>query len=134
MAGAVKSLDEVFARLADSAFRRRFRLAARERDHLRARGKETVLMHARAFVAQRLAPARPANDGKQTPFRGHPVFVAQHATATCGRGCLSKWHGIPAGRPLTADEQGHVVAAVERWLDMRISTVGKGAQQSLPLP
>ena len=133
MAGAVRSLDEVFARLANSAFRRRFRLAARERDYLRARGRETVLMHARAFVAERLAPARPANDGKQTPFRGHPVFVAQHATATCCRGCLSKWHGIPAGRPLTADEQGHAVAAIGRWLDMQLSTESTGAQQSLPL-
>jgi len=130
----VRSLDEVFARLANSAFRSSFRLAARERDYMRARGKETVLMHARGFVAQRLAPARPANDGKQTPFCGHPVFVAQHATATCCRDCLSKWHGIPAGRPLTADEQGHVVAAIERWLDMQFSTDGTGAQQSLTLP
>src|SRR5215203_3158474 len=111
----MESLDDVFARLAHSAFRSRFRLAGREQDYLRARGKETVLMHARAF-AERLAPARPANDGKQTPFRGHPVFVAQHATATCCRGCLSRWHGIPAGRPLTADEQGHAVAAIGRWL------------------
>ncbi len=96
----MRSLDDVFARLADSAFRSRFRLAARDRDYLRARGKETVLLHARDFVAERLAPARPANDGKQTPFSGHPVFVAQHATATCCRNCLSKWHGIPppAGR------------------------------------
>jgi uncharacterized protein DUF4186 len=133
VAGAVRSLDEVFARLADSAFRSRFRLAARERDYLRARGKETVLMHARAFVAQRLAPARPANDGKQTPFRGHPVFVAQHATATCCRRCLSKWHGIAAGRTLTAYQQGHVVATIERWLDMQLSTDSTGAQQSLPL-
>ena len=130
----MRGLDVVFARMATSAFRGRFRLAARERDYLRARGKETVLMHARAFVAQRLAPARPANDGKQTPFRGHPVFVAQHATATCCRGCLSKWHGIPVGRPLTADEQGHVVAAIGRWLDMQFSTDSTGAQQSLPLP
>ncbi len=100
MAGAVRSLDEVFARLANSAFRRRFRLAARERDYMRAQGGAAVLAHVHAFVAERLAPARPANDGKQTPFRGHPVFVAQHATATCCRNCLSKWHGIPppAGR------------------------------------
>jgi hypothetical protein len=129
----MESLDDVFAGLADSAFRHRFPLPARERDYMRSRGKDTVLGHARDFAAQRLAPARPANDGKQTPFRGHPVFVAQHATATCCRGCLSKWHGIPAGRPLTADEQGHVVAAIERWLDMQFSTDGTGAQQSLPL-
>ena len=123
----MRDLDGVFARLATSDFRRRFRLVARERAYMRVRGKETVLAHARHFVAERLAPARPANDGKQTPFRGHPVFVAQHATATCCRGCLSKWHGIPAGRPLTADEQGHVVAAIERWLDMQFSTDGTGA-------
>ena len=109
------------------------RLAPRERDYLRARGKETVLMHARAFVAQRLAPARPANDGKQTPFRGHPMFVAQPATATCCRGCLSKWHGIPAGQPLTADEQGHAVAAIGRWLDMQLPADITRAQQSRPL-
>ena len=99
----MRDLDVVFARLAASAFRSRFRLATRERAYMRAKGRDTVIAHARGFVAQRLAPARPANDGKQTPFRGHPVFVAQHATGTCCRCCLSKWHGIPAGRPLTAD-------------------------------
>jgi hypothetical protein len=72
--------------------------------------------HARDFIAQRLAPAHPANDGKQTPWKGHPVFVAQHATATCCRGCLAKWHRIDKGHELTADEQQHVLATLERWL------------------
>ena len=112
----MRPLDEVFARLAGSAFRRRFRLAAGEAEYLRRKGRDTVLAHARDFVAQRLAPAQPAKDGKQTPFRGHPVFVAQHATATCCRSCLAKWHGIPAGQALSDDEQHHVVAAIERWL------------------
>ncbi len=76
----------------------------------------TVLADAADFVAQRLAPAQPRNDGKQTPWRGHPVFVAQHATATCCRGCLAKWHAIERGRILTAEEQTHVVAAIGRWL------------------
>jgi hypothetical protein len=125
----VRDLDEVFAGLATSAFRRRFRLAPPERDYMRARGRETVLAHARGFVAQRLAPERPANDGKQTPFRGHPVFVAQHATATCCRNCLSKWHGIPAGRALTADEQEYVAAVIARWLTVEASTGGTDAQQ-----
>ncbi|HZH51858.1 MAG TPA: DUF4186 domain-containing protein [Microvirga sp.] len=111
-----RSLDDVFSGLRGSPFRQRFRLTGRERDYVQAKGMETVLTHAHDFVARRLAPAEPANDGKQTPFRGHPVFVAQHATATCCRGCLAKWHGIPAGRPLTADEQGYVVAAIGRWL------------------
>lgn len=112
----MRALDEVFDRLPQSAFRRRFRLAIADRVYLREKGLPTVLDHARDFVRRRLASAKPRNDGKQTPFRGHPVFTAQHATATCCRGCLAKWHAIPAGRALTAVEQAHVVAAIARWL------------------
>ncbi len=112
-----RDLDEVFAALGRSRFRRSFALGAKERDYLSAKGMAAVLEHARAFIAARLAPAAPANDGRQTPFRGHPAFVAQHATATCCRSCLAKWHGIAAGRPLTADEQAHAVAAIARWLE-----------------
>jgi predicted Fe-S protein YdhL (DUF1289 family) len=129
----MRDLDDVFVWLASSAFRQRFKLTKREREYMRVRGKEAVLVHARDFIAQRLASAYPAKDGQQTPFRGHPVFLAQHATATCCRGCLAKWHGIPAGRVLTADEQEHVVAAVERWLDMQAAGDGPGVQQRLPL-
>jgi hypothetical protein len=112
----VKDLDAVFAALQNSSFRRRFRLGPRERDYLQARGLPTVLEHAADFIGQRLAPAEPRNDGKQTPMRGHPVFIAQHATATCCRGCLSKWHGIAKGHELSAEEQAHAVAAIGKWL------------------
>jgi hypothetical protein len=112
----VRPLDDVFARLAGSPFRRRFRLGPKERDYLAAKGMETILLHARDLIERRLAPAEPANDGKQTPMRGHPVFIAQHATATCCRSCLAKWHGIAAGRALEPREQEHVVASIERWL------------------
>jgi hypothetical protein len=98
-----------------------------------AKGRETILAHARDLVARRLAPAQPASDGKQTPFRGHPVFVAQHATGTCCRSCLAKWHGIPAGRRLTPDEQEHVVSAIARWLGTPASVGDSAAQQELPL-
>ena len=88
----MRDLDEVFAALERSPFRRRQVLNDKDRRYLQQRGLETVLQHAADFVAQRLAPAQPANDGRQTPWRGHPVFTAQHATATCCRGCLAKWH------------------------------------------
>lgn len=120
----MRDLDDLFRALAGSAFRARFRLGPAERAYLRAKGMPTVVEHARDFVARRLAPALPAKDGKQTPFRGHPVFVAQHATATCCRGCLEKWHRVPRGRPLDDAEQAHVVAAVERWL--RVQDDGDG--------
>jgi predicted Fe-S protein YdhL (DUF1289 family) len=116
---SVRNLDEVFAALAQSAFRRRQQLSANDADYLREKGLHVVMLHARDFIAQRLAAAQPRNDGKQTPMRGHPVFVAQHATACCCRGCLAKWHGIGQGHALTEQEQAHVLAALERWLRER---------------
>lgn len=109
-------LDRLFEGLARSRFRSRFRLDAADAAYLAARGRAAVLVHAERFVAARLAPAAPAKDGRQTPMRGHPAFVAQHATASCCRACLARWHRIPAGRPLTAAEIAHVVAAIDRWL------------------
>jgi hypothetical protein len=60
-------------------------------------------------VSKRLGSANPLNDGKQTPFKGHPVFIAQHATATCCRGCLAKWHGIRKGEALDPTASTHVI-------------------------
>jgi predicted Fe-S protein YdhL (DUF1289 family) len=112
----MRDLDDLFAALSTSDFRRRFRLRGPELAYLRGRGLPAVMEHAAGFIAARLAVAEPANDGRQTPMRNHPAFVAQHATATCCRGCLQKWHRIPKGRALTDDETRHVLAAMERWL------------------
>jgi hypothetical protein len=112
----VRDIDELFIALGKSRFRSRFHLAGKEAEYLRRRGIDTVLEHARQFVRDRLADAEPANDGKQTPMRNHPAFVAQHATATCCRGCLEKWHRIPKGRALTEAEVTYIIAVIERWL------------------
>ena len=116
-AAFVRDLDGLFAALRRAPVRQRFTLGPHERAYLEEKGMATVLAHAADFIASRLAPAEPRNDGKQTPFRGHPVFIAQHATATCCRGCLKKWHGIEQGRALTAEEQAHAVATIGRWLE-----------------
>ncbi len=90
----MRDIGQILDRLSKSTFRQRFKLGAKEQTYLRTKGRDVVREHARSFIATRLAPAHPRNDGKQTPMRGHPVFVAQHATATCCRGCLAKWHGM----------------------------------------
>jgi hypothetical protein len=119
---SMRDLDELFAALQRSSFRRRFRLREAERRVVAERGLQTVLTHARDLLVKRLAPAVVANDGKQTPFRGHPVFVAQHATATCCRGCLSKWHGIEKGRALANAELDYVVSVIAKWIDQQAGT------------
>jgi hypothetical protein len=98
-------------------FRAKFHLRGRDRVTAELRGPATMRLHARDLIARRLAPAEPRNDGKQTPYRGHPVFVAQHATATCCRSCLERSHQIPKGRELTREEIGYVVDVISRWIE-----------------
>ncbi len=114
--GEKECLENVFRRLGKSRFRSGFRLNAKEVLYLRQKGLPEVLSHGRDFLRKRLAPALPPNDGKQTPWGGHPVFRAQHATATCCRSCLLKWHGIPKKRKLTEQEIDYVLLVIEMWL------------------
>lgn len=130
----MRALEDVFDQLQRSAFRQRFRLKPADEAYLRDKGVATVLEHAGDFVRQRLAPTAPKNDGKQTPLRGHPVFVAQHATATCCRGCLFKWHGIPSGRELSAAEKAHVVEAIARWLAAQDVSFARDEPAATELP
>ena len=113
----MRDFDELFAALKESAFRRRFQLSGQEKDYLQSKGIKVILEHAADFIEKRLAPAQPKNDGKQTPMRHHPVFIAQHATATCCRGCLEKWHRIPKGRALLDEEKRYVLGVLKRWLE-----------------
>jgi hypothetical protein len=116
----MRDLDQLFAALAGSEFRRRFRLGDADRQYLLRKTLPVVLEHGREFVRRRLSPAHPEKDGQQTPMRGHPFFVAQHATATCCRGCLAKWHFIEKDHGLTDLEIDHVLDACARWLRREI--------------
>ena len=113
-------LTDLFARLAKSDFRSRFHLTKKDKEYIAEKGLPTIRRHAEDFIAKRLAPAVIPNDGKQTPMRGHPVFLAQHATGCCCRGCLYKWHHLPAGRELTQEEQQYAVAGLMAWIEKQL--------------
>ncbi len=108
--------EEILNRLSKSTFRSRFHLKEKDLDYIKEKGFPVIKKHAQDFICQRLAPSFPKNDGKQTPMKGHPVFIAQHATATCCRGCLEKWYHIPKGRELTEKEQIFVVSIIMEWI------------------
>jgi len=95
-----------------SKFRLKFRLSQKDRDYIATKGLETIRDHTFQFINARVATDFPKNDGKQTPMRGHPVFIAQHATATCCRGCIQKWHRIEKGRVLNDGEIDYVVELI----------------------
>lgn len=114
-------LTDLFERLAQSYFRSRFYLNAKDKAYIEEKGLDVIRKHAADFIAKRLAPAIIPNDGKQTPMRHvHPVFQAQHATGCCCRGCFEKWHHIPAGRQLTKAEQAYAVAVIMEWIKRKM--------------
>jgi hypothetical protein len=111
-----QNLKQLFSRLAKSKFRSGFKLREKELLYLQNKGFAVIEQHARDFVKQRLVPALPENDGRQTPMRNHPVFIAQHATGTCCRKCTEKWHGIKMGQELTEKQVDYIVSVIMYWL------------------
>lgn len=111
-----KQIDYLFNRLEHSKFRSSFHLSPKYKNYCLDKGMDTIEKHARDFISKRLAPAYIPNDGKQTPMKNHPVFIAQHATATCCRGCLYKWHKIKPGVQLTQVQQDYIVEIIMRWI------------------
>lgn len=127
----MSTYEQTFARLQKSTFRARFHLGEKDRQYIADKGMDTIRHHAVDFVRTRLAPAYIPNDGKQTPMRGHPVFVAQHACACCCRGCLNKWYHVPRGRELTEDEQERVVNLLMEWIKRQLP---EASLLSVPVP
>ena len=117
MGSIVDKTNSVLKSLKRSTFRSRFELTDKDRKYIDAKGLETIRSHALDFITSRVAPEFPKNDGKQTPMRGHPVFVAQHATATCCRGCIQKWHGIRKEVELTDHEVNFIVDLIMGWFE-----------------
>lgn len=84
-------IKNIFDKLAVSDFRSKFKLSQNDKNYIIKKGFSMIEKHAGDFVLKRISPSFIPNDGKQTPMKGHPVFTAQHATATCCRKCIKKW-------------------------------------------
>ncbi len=112
----MQTIDQALFRLSRSKFRSSFRLDIKDKAYIDRIGTQKLREHCKDMIAKRLAPAYIPNDGKQTPYRGHPVFKAQHACACCCRGCLEKWYRVPQGRALTENEQERIVNLLMEWI------------------
>ena len=113
-------IPQTLASLKKSTFRSKFNLTEKDLQYIRDKGIDTIRQHAIDFIKTRIAPQNPKNDGKQTPMRGHPVFIAQHATATCCRGCIQKWHGIKKGKAFSDQDIQFLVKLIMRWIEGQI--------------
>ena len=111
-----KFIDNKLDSLSKSKFRSSFKLKSKDLEYIYNKGYDELEEHAYRFIRERLADEIIENDGKQTPMRGHPVFVAQHATACCCRGCLYKWHHIKKNKKLSEKEIKFIVCLIIEWI------------------
>ena len=113
-------MEEILYKLSKSKFRSSFHLNNKLKEYTKEKGIDTIRNHAYDFINKRLKPKTIKNDGKQTPMKGHPVFISQHATATCCRNCLYKWHKIPKEKELSNKEVDYIVNLIIKWIENEI--------------
>ena len=118
----MQNIESILNNLSKSNFRSKFHLKPKDIEYINEKGMDKIREHAFDFISKRLRPETITNDGKQTPMRGHPVFIAQHATATCCRGCLYKWHRIEKGKELNKEEIEYIVNVIMEWIKREYNT------------
>lgn len=113
----MQTIDNALKKLSKSKFRSSFHLKAKDIAYIDEKGMDTIKSHAEDFINEKLAPAYTKNDGKQTPMKNHPVFIAQHACACCCRSCLEKWYKVPQGKAHTKTQQEKIVKLLMAWIE-----------------
>lgn len=116
----MEKIEYILYKLSLSKFRNSFHLKKKDLDYIKEKGINKIKEHCYDFITMRLAPKNPIKDGKQTPMKGHPVFIAEHATATCCRSCLEKWHHIKKDKELTKEEIEYIVNIIMKWINNEI--------------
>ena len=114
-------INYILDRLSLSKFRSSFHLKDKDFAYTKEKGLDRIESHAHDFISKRLKDVSNMHDGKQTPMKGHPVFIAQHATATCCRGCLEKWYHIDRNKILSKEEEDYVVLVIMTWIKREIN-------------
>ena len=120
-----EKIKNILDRLSKSKFRSSFHLKDKDILYIEDKGIDKIRNHAYDFVTKRLADTSNVTDGKQTPMKGHPVFIAQHATGTCCRKCLEKWHHISKNKNMTDDDIKYVVDIIMSWIEKEYNNYKK---------
>lgn len=116
----MQTVNDALKKLENSKFRSSFHLSKKDIEYISEKGIDTIRAHASDIIKKRLSPAVINNDGRQTPMKGHPVFIAQHACACCCRGCLNKWYKVPQNKELSESQQEKIVNLLMAWIEKEI--------------
>lgn len=115
-------IEDILNKLNSSKFRSSFHLKSGDVNYIKEKGLSKIESHTLDFINKRLKDVSKVNDGKQTPIKGHPVFIAQHATATCCRGCLKKWHKIEKTHILNEKEVLYIKNVIMKWIERELKS------------
>ena len=112
----IEYINNKLKSLSKSKFRNSFHLRKYMINYIKEKGLDKIEEHTRELLIKNISDSNPKNDGKQTPMKGHPTFIAQHACGCCCRSCLEKWHHIPKGRKLEEKEINYLTALIMEWI------------------
>ena len=113
-------IDNKLNSLEKSKFRSSFHLRKYMKEYINVKGIDTIEQHCEDFINKNLKIYNKEKDGHQTPTKNHPVFIAQHATATCCRGCIEKWYHIPKEKELDDREIKRIKAIIMSWINREL--------------
>jgi len=106
-------IDNKLDQLEKSKFRSKMKLKEKDFEYIKSKGLDVIESHALDFISKRLKE-KTEKDGKQTPYKGHPVFIAQHGTGTCCRECLYKCE------ILEEEDIKYIVSIIMGWINRQI--------------
>ena len=111
-----KEIASIRAKLDRDGRSAKFTLGEAEVEYIQSRGIDILRLHATDFIQKRIAPAEPKNDGHQTPTKGHPVFIAQHACGCNDRDTVETFFSLKKGKQLSEKEVTLIVDVLISWM------------------
>ena len=115
------NINKLLNSLSKSKFRGSFHLNNRMKNYVNEKGMAKIQRDAKEIIIKRLSSKNLLNDGKQTPMKQvHPVFIAQHATGCCCRGCLERIHHISKRKELNKYEINYIIEVLVEWIKKEI--------------
>jgi hypothetical protein len=108
---------QLFELLGNSKFRSNFHLKQKDIDLASRHRQKGAIVRWTMFSTDRAGR------------RDHPVFIAQHAPATCCRERIRKWHKIQPGRDLSEVQQDYLVDVIMTWIEKEYAHAIEEAEQ-----
>lgn len=97
------------------------------------KGKIELLKTVEQRIRSSVKAPADAFDGRRTKWEGNPIHYGQHATATCCRKCIERWHDISRDVELTEKQIKYFTHLVVMFLEERFPNLPDGKTKVSPI-